>query len=188
MKNSRISKMNGMKYTAAALAVAALQSGLALADTTTTATAATAGAQTAATASASTFDKVSEKLLLNYWGYYQGAAVNDPGNAFAPNVDGTTDTSSAQVIENIVNAGTHLDKDTNLYVGIHSFYYPRGKADGDGNVEGSADIQMLDPAIVLTRANLINTGGLKLKGYFSVVPAMETADFMKPKHISAASR
>ncbi len=184
MKNSNYSKINGMKTIAAALAVVALQSGVAMADTATAASA-TASAQSTATASPSAFDQFKEKAILNYYGYYTGGAINDPGNSFQPNYDGTTDYSSVQRIENLVNVGARLNKDTNFYVGIHSFYYMRGHGDEEGQkTDNTQSIDMLDPIFVLSRANVINTGGFKLKVNANAIPALTTGtgEYAKKNH------
>jgi hypothetical protein len=105
------------------------------------------------------YERVAEKGILNYFGVYRGAGLNDPGNGFTPLPDGTLDASSPQSIENVVTAGYKFNKDTSLAILAHFYYYP-----GPKPANTSSGFQNLDPIIQFEQKNLINSNGLKLTG------------------------
>lgn len=125
----------------------------------------------------SLYDKVSEKVALTYFGIYRGASVSDPSNSLQPGVDGTPDPKSPQSIESYVTTGYKIDKDWMAGVATHFYYFPVGSPAGSGQ-----GVQMLDPSLVVSRANLIDSGGLKLKGLVYAALPLTSSDYLRPRN------
>jgi hypothetical protein len=124
----------------------------------------------------STYDRIAEKVALTYFGIYRGASVSDPGSSLQPGVNGAPDPTSPLSIESYVTTGYKFDKDWMAGVTTHFFYFPVGSPVGTGQ-----NIQMRDPSLVVSRANLVDSGGLKIKGLFYAALPLTSADFLLPR-------
>ena len=107
----------------------------------------------------SLYEKVSDKMILNYWGMYRGAALSNPGNGLTPLPDGGPDSSTPQGIENIITTAYKFDANTSLGVLTHFYYYPGLKPE-----DTSATFQFYDPIIQFEKKNIINSNGFRLTG------------------------
>lgn len=101
-----------------------------------------------------------DNYTLTYFGVYRGASVNDPGNQYQPNLNGTLDTDHTQSMENYITAGYKLDKDTTVGVSAHFYYAPNGMPETLSN----SSLEMLDPSLVIGRANMIKAGTFSMTG------------------------
>lgn len=115
------------------------------------------------TSAQSTYERIGEKTILNYFGVYRGGSINDPGNGLTPNAKGVLDNSSPQSIENLLTLGYKFNPETNLALIGHFYYYPGLKPDGS-----SAGFQNYDPTIQFEKKNIINRNGFKLTGRLGV--------------------
>jgi len=100
---------------------------------------------------------LSERLLLTYYGYWRGAALNDFSNSLQPTLQGDPDPTSPQSIETSITAGYKFDKKTSLAAVIHFNHFIFGNPVGSGQ-----DLTMYDPSLRLNRAGIIDVGGFKL--------------------------
>lgn len=153
------------------LGVAALASQGAYSDTTGVST----------TPEKSTYEKISEKLALTYFGTYNGASVTNLTSSVQPNVDGTPDTSSPQSLDSLVTVGYKVNKDLMMGVVGRFLYYPVGNPVGTGHA-----IQGLDPALTFSRNNVINQSGFKLGLRLNVNLPISSNDFLVPRHLATA--
>lgn len=111
-----------------------------------------------------------DKVEFSYFGVYRGGQVGDPGNAYQPDINGNAGPAAgAQSLENYVTSGYKPAKD--WMVGITSHFFYNGSAAPDVNGTGEqlgSGIQMMNPQFVITKANLIDKGQFKVKGYLYV--------------------
>ena len=105
----------------------------------------------------------TSKTNLTYFGTYRGASVSHPGNSYQPALDGSLDTTNPQSIENLLTIGYNAKNNWLIGAAAHFNFFPVGN---DG-ISGP-DLQMLDPLLVISKTNLIQNGGFKLKGMLFV--------------------
>lgn len=121
----------------------------------------------ATTAAPGLMQTLNEKVAFSYFGIYRGAAVNDPSNKYQPDISGAqqgaSDQDSAQSFENFVTVGYKPAKDWMVGVSLHSFYHLAQTTNIDNSLVSGWEL--LDPSLELTKANLIDAGALKMKGY-----------------------
>jgi hypothetical protein len=106
----------------------------------------------------STYDKIAEKVGLTYFGIYRGASVSTATSRLQPNIQGNPDPEEPISFENYVTAGYKPAKDWLIGAQAHFMLFPSGM-----NMNTGMDAQALDPSIVISKANLVDTHGLKLK-------------------------
>jgi hypothetical protein len=123
----------------------------------------------------STYDKISKHVALNYFNVIRGGPLSDMTNRYQPAPDGTLDTTSTQNVEGTVTSGWKFSKDWMLGAYAHFFYSPLGNPTSQDN----ANMQWLDPALVLSKANMVNVGGLKIKGQLSATLPVSQYDTLK---------
>lgn len=127
----------------------------------------------------SVYDKLSEKVALVYFGIYRGASINNLGNTYQPDTSGNLDPTSPQSLESYVTAGYKLDKDTIVGVTTHFMYFPTmTPTTATQNGQSGMDVQMLDPALMISRANMIDSNGFKLKGLLYVTAPATSNDYL----------
>jgi hypothetical protein len=154
-------------------------SSMALADSS-----AAAPAGSSETSSASTWDRVADHTALTYFGIYRGGSVNDPGNSLQPRIDGSPDPTSPQSLESYITTGYRFDKD--MYVGVvtHFFYFPVGNL-SDPKAGTGMDAQMLDPALVFSKAKLVDNGnGLTIKGLITATLPLTSPDILRTQGLA----
>lgn len=127
------------------------------------------------------FEILSEKSTLSYFGIYRGAALNDLGNSRQPTVGGLPDDTQPQSVENLVTAGARLTPDITLGASAHFNYFPVGSPVGSGQ-----NLQMLDPILYLSGANLVNQNGFNLGTRLSVQLPLTQADSLLKNHLASA--
>ena len=135
----------------------------------------------------SVLDKVSEKAALSYFGVYRGASLSDPGNSLQPAVDGALDPTSPQSVENLVTAGYRINKDAMVGVITHFYYFPTVFPATSGQpVKSGQDLQMWDPILTLSKANIFASGGFKAKGTLNVQLPMSSADVLVRNNLATS--
>jgi hypothetical protein len=112
------------------------------------------------TTSKSTYEEIQEKVSLVYFGVYRGASLEDVGNAHQPTPDGTLDPNSPQSVENLITGGYKLTPDLMIGAALHFNYFPSLNPSG----KYGQDLQMLDPMLVISKANMIATSNFHLTG------------------------
>lgn len=131
------------------------------------------------------YKTLQDHVELSYWGEYRGAPLTDIGNKYQPNADGTIGDASApegaQSMENFVTVGYKPDKDTLFGVQIHSFYNAAPVSDANKDAVGSG-LQMLDPILTVSRANLFNGTQFKVKGYLNSELPLTTGDYLRAQN------
>jgi hypothetical protein len=123
----------------------------------------------------STYDKISKHVALTYFNILRGAPLSDVSNRYQPAPDGTLDTTNTQNLESTVTAGWKFSKDWMFGAYTHFFYSPLGNPTAYNN----ANMQWLDPALVLSKANMVSIGGLKIKGQLSATFPMSPYDTLQ---------
>jgi hypothetical protein len=113
-------------------------------------------------AGSSTYQKLKDMFQASYFGDYRGGNPGQYGNGLQPGTDGNPDSTSPQGIESYVTTGYKFAPDWMAGVTSHFFY---NETDSTGPGLESAGFRMLNPSIVISKANLINSNGFKLKGY-----------------------
>lgn len=135
--------------------------------------------------------KLHDNVAFDYFGIYRGSNVGNPGGAYQPGYDSPAggDVNGAQSLESYVTAGWRPAKD--WMVGIMShFMYNSATAPDQFGAGGTpqAGFQLLDPSFVVTKANLVDKGQFKIKGYLYVEVPVTHFDYITlPGHNMATS-
>lgn len=155
--------------------IAALTSLVAAADTTTV-------AGVTATAEKSLYDKIAEKYALSYYGIYRGPGLTALGKSTQPaDPSQSEDTIGPQSLESYITTGYRFNKDTLLGVSGHFIYFPMGEASG-----AKQTFQMLDPSLMLSRANVVDTGNLKLKLLMYAALPLTSGDILQRQKLATS--
>lgn len=133
-----------------------------------------ADTNTSATTLADWHAWANKNLSATYFGVYRGGPLSRPGYSLQPGVDGVPDPTSPQSTENYINMGYKLDKDTIVGVSTHFYYTPLGVPQAHGD-----PVEMLDPALMFSKANWISLGDFKVKGMFFVTLPMSKFDYLR---------
>ena len=116
--------------------------------------------------------KLHDNVAFDYFGVYRGSNVGDPGGRYQPGYDAPAGGpgNGAQSLESFVTAGWKPAKDWMVGINTHFMYNSDTAPDqfSPNNPQASAGIQLLDPSFVVTKANLIDRGQFKVKGYLYV--------------------
>lgn len=123
----------------------------------------------------STYDKVAKHVSFTYFNVLRGGPLSDVTNRYQPAPDGTLDTTNTQNVESTVTAGWKFSKDWVVGAYAHFFYSPLGNPTHDND----ANLQWLDPALLISKANMVDMGGLKIKGQLSATLPMSRYDRLK---------
>ncbi len=163
-----------MKSRKNGVAVGLVFAGLSLTSVTAFAEDSVVNTQTSSSSAEKSFyDTLLEKGALNYWGYYTGASINNLGNGYQPNVDGSN--GSPQSIESIITAGYKFTPTLMVGVTPHFNFLPALGPDS----WGSGHIQMLDPSVFIQQTNFAVVRGVKFTGILFGTPAMAARDKLK---------
>ncbi len=130
----------------------------------------------------SIWDKLSDTATLSYFGIYRGPSLGDISNSLQPKIDGTPDTKNPQQIESLVTTGYKIKNDWMIGVIGHFFYYPL-----EAPVDAGQNLQLLDPALFISKTNIINKDGFTLNGRFYLTFALTSADSLKPSNLAAST-
>ena len=134
----------------------------------------------------SLYKKIKENSAMSYFGIYAGGSVAHPVDALQPGVNGALDPTQPQRLENFITPSYKLSKDLSVGVVTHSYYYMAGTNPSAGQT--GQDLRMLDPALKVSRANLIDTGPLKLTGILTATLPITANDTLgKNKEITGIS-
>ena len=128
------------------------------------------------------YERVSEKVMLNYFGTYRGSSLSHLGDSLTPDAKGIPDKDTPQHIESVVTAGFRVNKDLMVGIMAHFYNYP-GAAKPSSN---SAGFQMYDPAIAVFQSNLINNGPFKLNGRLITYIPLTSVDILQREHQAVA--
>lgn len=124
---------------------------------------------------------LTDKLALNYVGVFRGGPLIDWKNSCQPKIDGTIDRNNPLSFENQVTAGYRLNQEWMLGSIAHFLYFPAGNPVGTGQ-----NISFLDPALTLSKTNIINSNGMKLNGSLLAQFPLSQSDYLKPNHVATA--
>jgi hypothetical protein len=128
-------------------------------------------------ANVSTYQWLHKNIEMSYFGVYRGAALGDLGNSYQPNLQGNPDPSfGAQGVESFITTGYKFGEDKTWMIGMntHFFYNAAAQPSPVAGQQINAGIEMLNPSIELTKSNIINSNGWKLKGYlFGQLPVSQ---------------
>lgn len=124
---------------------------------------------------------IIDKIALNYAGVFRGGPLMDLRNSCQPKIDGTLDRSNPLSIESQVTSGYRLNQEWMFGSIAHLLYFPAGNPVGTGQ-----NVSFLDPALTLSKANLINKNGFKLNGSLLTQFPFSQSDYLKPNHIATA--
>ena len=127
------------------------------------------------------FDVMSDTFAVNYYGIYRGASLMDPRNSLQPRVDGSADSNNPQSLESTVFAGYKFNNDWNGGILGHFNYFPVGNPVGNGQ-----DIQMLDPSLAVSIANLFERGHFKVSSRLTAQLPVSSQDVLRPNHLLTA--
>lgn len=131
----------------------------------------------------SLWNQIQDKAALTYFGIYRGASVNNPGAAYQPTTTGALDPTNPQDLESYVTTGYKINPDLMVGVTTHFFYTPLSMGISTAN---SDNLEMLDPSLVISKANLIDWNGIKVKGLFYVELPVSKFDILQ-QHGQATS-
>ncbi len=123
----------------------------------------------------STYDKISKHVGLSYYNVFRGAPLSDVTNRYQPAPDGSLDTTNTQNLESTITAGWKFSKDWLFGTYTHFYFSPMGNPTSENN----ANMQWLDPALLISKANMVETGGLKIKGQLSATLPVSQYDTLK---------
>lgn len=128
------------------------------------------------------FKSVTDKMALSYMGVYRGAGLSDLGSTYQPAVDGSSDKTSGQHIENIVRLGVRPTSDTIVGLQGHFYAYPVGKAETDrGN-----KFEMWDPSLYLQKNAMVDSSGFRLDGRLNLTLPTSNPDILRTQHLATS--
>jgi hypothetical protein len=126
-------------------------------------------------------DQFTEHTTLSYYGIYRGGSLANLGSPFQPNIDGTLDSSSPQVLDSSLTGGYKIPG--GFLAGAIARFYLFPTLDPRGT---NQKIQLMDPILFLAKPGLVNTSHFKLDGRITLQLPLSQDDALIHNHLAGA--